>query len=466
VAGEAAVSSEDRASARTVGAARDTDGAEAITEDDGFGQVRRLELDELLEQLIERARDVQATQSRLRALLRANQAVASAVELDDVLQHILDAARRLVDARYAALGVVDRGRLIRFLHTGMEEPTVTAIGHLPEGKGLLGRLIDFPAPLRLPAIGEHPSSVGFPEHHPPMRSFLGVPIRVGQRVFGNLYLTDKQGAAEFTADDEGLVTALAAAAGAAITNAGAIADSRRRQAWHASMAALSTAVLTSDDPDDAPNLILRYARAAVDCIGGSVAVPAAESGKVRVAAADGILAPYGRLVTDVEGTVYSSTMTQRRTVTIENLATDPRAGSRAPAEAGPCLSVPMLTELAVDGLLFLCRRVGEPPFDAIDIEMIETYAAHAALVLQLSRSRRDNELLQRADDRQHIAESLHHDVVQRLSRLGMDLQALAARVRDPRARAGLQAGVTDTDDIIRAIRTAVFALRSESEPGD
>jgi GAF domain-containing protein len=454
------VTSEDALPGPTTAAGREADGAEV----DGFAQVRRLELDELLEQLIERARDVQATQGRLRALLRANQAVASAIELDDVLRHILDAARQLVDARYAALGVVDRGRLVRFIHTGMDDPTVTAIGHLPEGKGLLGRLIDFPSPLRLPTIGQHPSSVGFPENHPPMRSFLGVPIRVGQRVFGNLYLTDKQGAAEFSLDDEGLVTALAAAAGAAITNAGAVADSRRRQAWHAAMAALSTAVLTSDNPDEALELILHHATATVDCVGGSIAVPDVEPGHVRVAAADGIFAVHRGFVTAAEGTIYGTTMSQRQALIIENLATDPRASSRVSAQAGPSVSVPMLTDLAADGALFLSRRVGDAPFDTVDIEMIQTYAAHAALVLQLSRSRLDNELLRRADDRQHIAEGLHRDVVQRLSRLGVDLQGLAARASDSRARAGLQAGVNETDDIIRAIRSAVFALRSE--PGD
>jgi transcriptional regulator with GAF, ATPase, and Fis domain len=168
----------------------DAEGEPTVLAPTGFPSVARLELDELLEQLIARARDVQATQGRLRGLLRANRLVAAAVDLDELLGHILEAARSLVDARYAALGVVEQGRLVRFLHLGMDEQTVAAIGHLPEGKGLLGRLIDYPEPLRLPDIGAHLASVGFPEHHPPMRSFLGVPIQVGSRIYGNLYLTD------------------------------------------------------------------------------------------------------------------------------------------------------------------------------------------------------------------------------------------------------------------------------------
>lgn len=123
----------------------------------------------------------------------------------------------------------------------------------------------------------------------------------------------------------------------------------------------------------------------------------------------------------------------------------------------------MLTDLAADGVLSLCRRTGDPLFDAVDVEMVQTYAAHAALVLQLSRSRHDNEQLRRVDDREHIAESLHRDVVQRLSRLGVDLRALAVRAPDQGTRTGLQARVDDTDAIIRAIRATVVALRP---PGD
>jgi hypothetical protein len=136
-------------------------------------------------------------------------------------------------------------------------------------------------------------------------------------------------------------------------------------------------------------------------------VPASEPGQVRVAAADGIFASHQGFVAGIEGTLYGATMSQRCPVIVENLATDPRATSRVPAEAGPCVLVPMLTDLAADGVLSLCRRPGEPPFDTVDVEMIQTYAAQAALVLQLSRSRRDNEQLRRADDREHIAVGLH-----------------------------------------------------------
>src|SRR5688572_25976371 len=160
-------------------------------EETGFAHAARLELDDLLEQLVARARDVQQTQSRLRALLDAQLAIARTDDLTVVLQHIVDAAGKLVNARYAALGVVTEGRLTRFVHSGMPPDTVAGIGRLPEGKGLLGLLVDYPQVLRLKEIGEHHASVGFPDGHPPMHSLLGMPIRVGERVFGNLYLTEK-----------------------------------------------------------------------------------------------------------------------------------------------------------------------------------------------------------------------------------------------------------------------------------
>lgn len=432
---------------------------------DGFPHVARLELDELLEQLIARARDVQATQGRLRGLLRASRTVAAAVDLDEVLYDVLEAALTLVDARYAALGVVEQGRLVRFLHVGMDEPIVAAIGHLPEGKGLLGRLIDYPEPLRLPDIGAHMASVGFPDSHPPMRSFLGVPIRVGQRVYGNLYLTDKKDGVEFSHDDEELVIALAAAAGAAITHAALFAESRRRQQWQAAMAALSTSVLTSDDPEQALVAVMRHAAATTECAGAAVAVPAGQPGHLRVAAAQGLLGDYAATVSRLEGTVYGQAMAERRTIAVADLSTDPRTGDHAVGGVGATVAAPMLTQLAADGVLFLCRRVGEPQFDAVDLEMLSSYATHAALVIQLADSRRDNEQMRIADDRLHIAEQLRAGVMHRVSRLGLDLQALAVRAADPGVRAGLQARVTDTDEIIVALRDAVFALQKQGQDG-
>jgi transcriptional regulator with GAF, ATPase, and Fis domain len=266
-----------------------------------FPHAARLELDELLEQLVARARDVQDSQGRLRGLLRAYLAVARADDLDVVLRHIVEAARELVNARYAALGVTAGGSADAFLHTGMADDVVAAIGHLPEGKGLLGLLVDYPQSLRLREIAEHVASVGFPEHHPPMRSFLGVPIPVADRVFGNLYLTEKQGAAEFTADDEELVQALAAAAAVAIENATVLAESRRRQLWQAAMTDVTTALLAGEDPEQALRRLVRHAHVTLQAAGAGVCLPTVDEQSWRMAVTEGVFSRWQDAAVPLQG---------------------------------------------------------------------------------------------------------------------------------------------------------------------
>ena len=181
-----------------------------------------VEFDDLLREVLNRVQGVLDEQARLRLLLDAVVTMAADLSLDGVLSRIVAIASTLVDAQYAALGVLDTGperRLRTFVHHGMDSDVVTEIGELPTGHGLLGLLIDEPRPIRLHDIAAHPASYGFPEHHPPMSSFLGVPVRIRDKVFGNLYLTEKAGGGDFTDDDETIVIALAAAAGVAIENA-------------------------------------------------------------------------------------------------------------------------------------------------------------------------------------------------------------------------------------------------------
>src|SRR5215207_9578532 len=190
----------------------------------------RLRLDELLAEMKERLDEIVNTRDSLQALLDAMLAVASGLELESTLQRIVSVATELVDARYGALGVLGSDNYLdRFVYVGIDPDTRAKMGHLPQGHGLLGQLISDPKPLRLRDLSQHPVSVGFPPHHPPMRSFLGVPVRVRDEVYGNLYLTEKQGADEFTADDEVVVQALAAAAGIAVQNAHLFEESMRRQ---------------------------------------------------------------------------------------------------------------------------------------------------------------------------------------------------------------------------------------------
>ena len=214
-----------------------------------FPDLPRLELDELLAQLVERAQEVMATQGRLRGLLRANQMITGGLALPTVLHRITVAARKLVGARYAALGVLaPDGGLAEFVHSGMDTADVERIGFLPVGEGLLGALIDHPVPIRLTDLTDDPRSCGFPPGHPPMTSFLGVPIRVRDEVFGNLYLTEST-RGQFTAEDEELVTALAATAAAVIDNARLYETARARGEWLQATATITRRLLTAELPD-------------------------------------------------------------------------------------------------------------------------------------------------------------------------------------------------------------------------
>ena len=211
------------------------------------------------------------------------------LDLPVVLERIVRAAVELVDARYGALGVIaERGGLEAFIHVGMPPEQVAAIGHLPEGRGVLGALIDDPRPIRLRHIGDDPRSAGFPEGHPPMDGFLGVPVRVRDEVYGNLYLTEPR-AGEFTAGDEELVSALAATAGFAIANARLYDETVLRQQWTASSAQIASALLDTASSAAIPLLADELAaRSTADRI--CIVVPGSEPLTLRVAEARGAAA--------------------------------------------------------------------------------------------------------------------------------------------------------------------------------
>ena len=243
-----------------------------------------LGLDQLLGQLIERAHDLRDAQQRLGGLLEANRTIVADLDLPTVLRRIVESAVALAHAQYGALGVIspEGVGLDEFIHVGLDAATVAQIGHLPEGKGLLGLLIEQPHAIRLDDLSAHERSVGFPADHPPMRGFLGVPIRVREEVFGNLYLTRDDGET-FTAQDEQIVEALAATAGIAIENARLFAESEHRQEWLAESADVTRRVLAGDE--GALQLIARTVRALADADLATLVLP--EDGQLLVAVADG-----------------------------------------------------------------------------------------------------------------------------------------------------------------------------------
>ena len=220
------------------------------------GTLSGLRLRELLRDLQDRIELLIGTRDKMDGLLDAVLAVASGLELDTTLRRIVDAAIELGDARYGALGVLAEDEsLAEFIYVGIDDEMRRLIGDLPEGHGVLGVVIDEAKPLRLDEISDHPASVGFPAHHPPMHTFLGVPVRVRDEVFGRLYLTEKKNGEPFTDDDEVVVQALAAAAGIAIENAHLYEQARVRQQWLAATGEVTTELLGGTDPVEALNLI-------------------------------------------------------------------------------------------------------------------------------------------------------------------------------------------------------------------
>jgi GAF domain-containing protein len=427
-----------------------------------FSSVARLELDELLDQLIARATEVKLTQGRLRALLDATHHITSGLELDDLVQRIVESARALVGARYAALGVVRDERLIRFVHVGMDAALVERIGALPQGKGVLGTLIEDPRPLRLDDLSAHAASVGFPEHHPPMRSFLGVPLRAGGTVYGNLYVTESRHEEGFTADDEQLLTALAGAAGIAVENALLLEAARRRERWQEASARLADGLLSGELPPEAEMQHVLATAVEVARAHGAAVTEVADAAPdvATVTAAAGRLGAWAGRTAATAGSITQAALDEDGPVLIADAAADPRVSGlveRAP-EVRSVLAVPLAASAGGRGtrsVLTLTRAVGEEAFGPIEAEMLLGFAAHATTAIELARGRRDREAVRVLEDREQLVLSLSEQVLQRVQRVGLALTSAASGV-DPSLRDHLLAQVGELDDVTRAVRDTVF----------
>ncbi|MGZ8750821.1 MAG: GAF domain-containing protein, partial [Pseudonocardia sp.] len=309
-----------------------------------FLDLPRLELDQLLAQLVDRVQEVMATQNRLRGLLRATQAVTSGLSLPMVLHRIADAARELVGARYAALGVLaPDGGLAEFVHVGMDDRQAARIGQLPEGKGLLGALIEDPQPIRLARITDDSRSCGFPPDHPPMTSFLGVPIRIRDEVFGNLYLAES-GRGEFTAEDEELIKALAATAATVIDNARLYEAAQERGEWLQASASIARRLLSADlDEIESLRLIAEHSREAAHADLVTVLLPDdRENLRVEVAvgaAAEGVTGRRMPQAGSLSGRVFTTGRALRMAAPDER--GDVQAAVPDALDAGPVLVVPL-----------------------------------------------------------------------------------------------------------------------------
>ena len=307
--------------------------------------VPSLHLDDLLAQLQGQLSQIVGARDRLHGLLDAVTAVGGDLDLAALLRRIVEAAVRLVDAQYGALGVLGPDeQLAQFITVGIDDDARDAIGPLPLGKGILGVLIHDPQSLRLADLTQHPASTGFPPHHPPMHTFLGVPVRVRGAVFGNLYLTDKRGGSEFDADDQQLVEAMAASAAVAIENAHLFAQARLREAWAAGSAEVTRALLSGDDPSDVLGLIAARARELVDAELATIALRHGDGLVVEVADGAEAKAVLGHRL-PLEGSLAGLVVSSGETLRVTDATSDPRAAGPAPGQTvyGPTLLVPLST---------------------------------------------------------------------------------------------------------------------------
>ena len=424
----------------------------------------QLRLDELLAELQRRLQTVLNTRDRTHALLEAVVAVGSHLDLEVVLKQIVAAAVRLVNARYGALGVVgEGGKLAEFVPVGLDETEIARIDHWPEGRGLLRELITHPSTLRLPDISADPRSVGFPAGHPPMRSFLGAPVRIRDEVYGNLYLTEKRDGAEFDEDDEALVVALAAAAGVAIENARLYAEARRQQQWLRANSEVMQRLLSGGDTGDVLALVTRLA---LEMSGADLVVLALPTGGrdqlvIEHAAGLGASEALG-LVFPAQGSVSGMVMATGKPLPVADFSNDERvaAVTREQLGLGPAVVVPLGPPGDVRGVLTTGRRSGALPLSPAAVELLITFAAQAGIGLELAEHRREAQRIALYADRDRIARDLHDLVIQRLFATGMSLQGATALITDPELEHRVHQAVDALDETIKDIRSAIFTLQS------
>jgi signal transduction histidine kinase len=432
--------------------------------------LHRLRLDILLQELVDRAQAMIGVERKLHRLLDAVVAVASDLSLPDTLRRITELAAELSDAEFAALGVIGPDlKLSEFITVGIDPHDRALIGDLPSGKGILGLLITHPETLRLPDLRQHPASFGFPAHHPPMGTFLGVPLRVRNEIFGNLYLTEKRGGGEFTNQDEDLVVALAAAAGIAIENARLYDEGRRRERWLAASTEVTALLLKGAESAETLQLVVDKAGEIAEA-DATFLMLRDDSGQANRLI---VLAAHGEGAEEFVGHTYKVSGTPAGEVFQEAV---PRSftDESAPFEAvsdlappvhfrGPGVMVPLSAGGQVIGVLSVVRHQGAAPFGVADVRMVHTFAGQAALVVEFSRVSADRQRLAIFEDRDRIARDLHDLIIQRLFATGLGLQALMARAQPAEVGRKISGYVDDLDTTIHDVRKTIFSLQEPEE---
>ncbi|TFB48194.1 GAF domain-containing protein [Cryobacterium tagatosivorans] len=412
------------------------------------------------------AEELAAVVDRMRGLVGALSIVAEGLSLEVVLERLVRMACQLVDAEFGALGVIgDDGSLDQFITVGFDAETTKLVGPLPTGHGVLGLLIREPRPLRLHDLGKHPAAAGFPPNHPPMVSFLGVPVRVRDVVFGNLYLTAKRGGGDFTSEDEELVVALAAAAGVAIENARLFEKSELRRKQLEAGVDVARGILDSVDNENQEGLDLVARRAMLET-GADFAFlgfPTEENSQMScvAAAGPGAAALVGRVAAIrasalAELEIRGAAMALRESPLVFSRM-GVGAGDEGPA-MGPTLMAAVHRRGGRGGVLVLSRRAGSSGFGPTDVEMGAVFGAHVAMALELTQINRAREQQAVFGDRDRIARDLHDVVIQRIFAAGLSLQGIRHFTSDVRALERIETVTEELDGTIREVRRTIHSL--------
>ena len=413
-----------------------------------------------------------AGHDQMERLLRVIVDIGSDLSLDAMLHRIAVAAKEVTQARYGALAVrASDSTLTSFVHAGMDDDVVRLIGHLPVGKGVLGVPLDANAALRLDDLATHPATAGFPEHHPPMKAFLGVPVTIRGVAFGSLYVTDDAPERRFSEADEIAVRALASAAATAIHNAQLFERIEKSARWTDASREITTALLGGGRPAmPAMQLIAERARELTEAEQAIVLVPTDDDVPDN---------EVDTLIVDTAVGVHASdVLGQRIPVDGSTSGAVFRSGApliteyfRHPIQAftdvgqRPAIVMPLRANESVLGVIAVARNDSQPPFDDSYLDLVSDFARHAAMALTLANARERQHDLTVLADRERIAHDLHDHVIQRLFAAGMDLQGTIARSRSPQVVERLSRTVDDLQATINDIRRTIFDLQAQNDPG-
>lgn len=406
------------------------------------------------------------SEGRLRALLEAGLAVSSELSLEALLRRLVEAAAELTGARYAALGVIDASgsELEQFITHGIDDGLRAEIGTLPRGRGILGVLIREAKPLRLHDLAEDPRSVGFPPGHPPMQSFLGVPILLRGVAYGNLYLTERQDGEDFTDEDVEIVTLLAGHAAVGIENARLYEASARWSRQLQSLEEVGNALATETDLDRLLDLVVRRLR---ELLGARVVALALPSGgdELRFAAVAGAEELLGTTISRSESK-SGAVLERRRSERIDSVIDDPEVNREVTRRAGARTGmwVPLVAREQAIGVLEIHDKEGpDPRFTHDDFRLAETFAARAAVAVELSqRVARDavRRVVQAQEaERSRLARELHDETGQALTSILLGLKPLEEALADHPARAALAELREQVVSALQDVRRLAVELR-------